>query len=203
MNIYFYKPQDQFYEFSNFAKCNFTIDNVTYFCIESYYQSQKFTHEPEYMKIVKNADSPMKAKLLGRQSKNYRFANKWVLDKVNNNELIFDIIDQSIKNNIRVRPDWGFVKDEIMFNGLLAKFSQNIQLKNLLLSTKNATIIENSPKDYYWGIGKKGTGKNMLGKLLMKVRSELSEEYLEGKIQNQILKVYGNRARSKYYTKLY
>jgi predicted NAD-dependent protein-ADP-ribosyltransferase YbiA (DUF1768 family) len=34
-------------------------------------------------------------------------------------------------------------------------------------------IIEDSPRDWYWGIGKDGKGQNWLGKLLMERRQEL------------------------------
>jgi len=31
-------------------------------------------------------------------------------------------------------------------------------------------LIEQTSTDYYWGCGTNGTGKNMLGKILMQVR---------------------------------
>lgn len=37
-------------------------------------------------------------------------------------------------------------------------------------------IVEDSPIDSYWGCGADGLGKNMLGKLLMKLREELKNE---------------------------
>ncbi len=36
-------------------------------------------------------------------------------------------------------------------------------------------IIENAPHDYYWGCGADGSGKNQLGKTLMRVRSILRQ----------------------------
>jgi predicted NAD-dependent protein-ADP-ribosyltransferase YbiA (DUF1768 family) len=35
--------------------------------------------------------------------------------------------------------------------------------------------MEDSKKDYYWGIGADGTGKSMLGRLLMELRSSLAD----------------------------
>ena len=43
------------------------------------------------------------------------------------------------------------------------------------MGTNNKILIENSPYDSYWGIGITHDGKNMLGKLLMEVRFELSQ----------------------------
>jgi len=70
--------------------------------------------------------------------------------------------------------DWEEVKDGIMLDALRLKFTQHSELKELLLSTGDEEIIEDSPIDSYWGCGSDGEGKNMLGKLLMKLRSELA-----------------------------
>ena len=76
--------------------------------------------------------------------------------------------DPSFKSN------WDSVKEEILFQGLKAKFEQNIILQNLLLKTGSEQLIEQSPWDSYWGSGRTGKGKNRMGYLLMKLRSELS-----------------------------
>lgn len=39
-------------------------------------------------------------------------------------------------------------------------------------------IVEKSTNDYNWGCGKDGSGKNMLGRILMDVRELLSQEYI-------------------------
>ena len=93
MVICFYKKTDAYWEFSNFAKYGFQLDDKFYFCVESYYQSQKFIHFSEYMHLIQQADSPMKCKLLGTQSKNYRFAHSWVINKSTNKQSVFDAID--------------------------------------------------------------------------------------------------------------
>jgi len=45
----------------------------------------------------------------------------------------------------------------------------------VLLSTGDEQIIENSPIDYYWGCGADGSGKNMLGQVLMEIREILRD----------------------------
>jgi N-glycosidase YbiA len=75
-----------------------------------------------------------------------------------------------------LRPDWEQVKEDVMLKGLLAKFSAHTDLRETLLGTGDEEIIEDAPNDYYWGIGKSGTGKNRLGKILMMVREKLREE---------------------------
>jgi ribA/ribD-fused uncharacterized protein len=68
--------------------------------------------------------------------------------------------------------NWSTIRFERMHKVLQAKFSDP-DLKEKLLNTGDSILIENSKTDGIWGIGKKGNGKNMLGKLLMQVRKEL------------------------------
>ncbi len=72
-----------------------------------------------------------------------------------------------------LRPDWDAMKDDIMRLGVRAKFEQHDDIRAVLLGTEDAYLIEDAPKDYYWGCGADGNGKNMLGRILMEVREQL------------------------------
>ena len=48
-------------------------------------------------------------------------------------------------------------------------------LRRQLLETGDEELVEKAPRDYFWGCGASGSGKNMLGQILMEVRSELRE----------------------------
>ena len=72
-----------------------------------------------------------------------------------------------------LRKDWEEVKDDVMRRAILEKFESNTDARNMLLSTGNEDLIEKTTKDYYWGCGEDGTGKNMLGKILMETREIL------------------------------
>ena len=74
-----------------------------------------------------------------------------------------------------IDPDWNEVKVKRMKGVLKEKFNQHHVLKEKLLNTGDAILIEESNTDAFWGIGKKGDGKNMLGVLLMDVREELRQ----------------------------
>lgn len=74
-----------------------------------------------------------------------------------------------------IRLNWNDIKVQRMKQVLHAKFYQHKDLETALLSTDNAVLIEESKTDAFWGVGKKGTGKNMLGVLLMEVRQEIRE----------------------------
>lgn len=76
--------------------------------------------------------------------------------------------------SVILRDDWEEVKDQIMYEICLAKFSQNKDLKEKLLNTGNEELIEgNTWHDTYWGVCNR-RGKNKLGKILMKVREVLN-----------------------------
>lgn len=75
-----------------------------------------------------------------------------------------------------LRKDWETVKDDVMREALRAKFTQNKELKNTLLETGDAILVEHTKNDSYWADGGDGTGKNMLGILLMELREELKNE---------------------------
>ena len=72
-----------------------------------------------------------------------------------------------------LRKDWESVKDAIMHEAVLAKFTQHDDLREILLSTGDAEIVEHTTNDRYWGDGGDGRGQNRLGKILMRVREEL------------------------------
>lgn len=72
-----------------------------------------------------------------------------------------------------LRRDWEAVKDDIMREAVLAKFTQHEELREILLGTGDAELVEHTPRDSYWGDGGDGSGKNRLGQILMSVREEL------------------------------
>ena len=77
---------------------------------------------------------------------------------------------------MKLRDDWEDIKLDIMHKCVLEKFVQNESLKQMLLSTGKAALIENSPWDGFWGIGKKKDGLNHLGRILERVREELKPD---------------------------
>lgn len=80
-----------------------------------------------------------------------------------------------------LRRDWEQVKDDIMRKAVLCKFETHADIREVLLSTGDEKLVENSPIDYYWGCGKDGSGKNKLGIILVEVR-EILRQNLIGKV---------------------
>ena len=84
--------------------------------------------------------------------------------------------------NCKLRKDWEDIKYQVMYDIVKVKFSQNENLKQLLLDTGNEELIEgNWWHDNCWGDCscercKDIKGQNNLGKILMRVREELRNE---------------------------
>jgi ribA/ribD-fused uncharacterized protein len=77
------------------------------------------------------------------------------------------------KNKAAIRPDWDAVKDEVMYRAVKRKFELHKTLRELLLATGEEDIAETAPTDYYWGVGREGTGQNRLGRIMERIRAEL------------------------------
>lgn len=74
---------------------------------------------------------------------------------------------------VTLRPDWEEVKYQIMYEICFAKFTQNKELRERLLATRDEYLEEgNTWGDRIWGTVN-GQGNNWLGKILMQVREEL------------------------------
>ena len=79
---------------------------------------------------------------------------------------------------------WNGMRQLVVYDGLFAKFTQNKEMKNMLLQTEGSVLAECAVKDHIWGIGlsmknpdrldmSKWKGKNLLGFALMMVRSKI------------------------------
>lgn len=102
--------------------------------------------DPKAREAVRNATTPLMAARLGRDRRQ------------------------------KLRADWKSVKVSVMRTAVEAKFRQHDQLAKLLVSTQNATLVEHTDADAFWGDGGDGTGHNMLGRILMDVRAALQKE---------------------------
>jgi N-glycosidase YbiA len=145
MPIYFYSTRDTYGCFSNFSAHGFELDGSYWKTSEHYFQAQKFAGHPEHLEAIRIAKTPKDAALRGRE------------------------------RNRPLRADWESVKDDVMRKAVLKKFETHEDIKEILLSTDSEELVEKTTGDYYWGCGTNGTGKNMLGKILMETRDILRE----------------------------
>lgn len=142
--------------FSQWWLSSFEVDTITYKTAEHWMMAKKaeLFNDKEIFEKIILAKSPAEAKKLGREVKNY------------------------------VDSLWLENRYEIVRQGNLYKFSQNKDLKEFLLNTKERVLVEASPVDPIWGIGMatdhkevnnpaKWKGLNLLGFALMEVRDEL------------------------------
>ena len=81
---------------------------------------------------------------------------------------------QKYGQKIRPRRDWESIKKDVMYKVLFDKFTRHEDLKEKLLATGDKYLEEtNYWLDTTWGVCN-GKGKNWLGELLMKIRTEIS-----------------------------
>ena len=119
--------------------------------VEHFYQAQKFggVDDPdarEAMEAIRAASSPEEAARIGR-----------TLQRTNPS---------------LIRPNWDECKERVMRDALRAKLTRHAAPRNLLLGSRAAgqCVLEDSPTDAVWGVGRDGTGGNLLGRLLMELR---------------------------------
>lgn len=137
----------EYESYSNFYIFPMIWNGIEYRSVEHAFQSQKPV-DPEWQEKIRNAKKPGDAKRLGKSRK------------------------------FKLREDWEEVKDGIMEALVAHKFKSSRVLAAELLSSGDALLIEgNTWHDQIWGMvrGRDGkwVGQNRLGKILMKVRSEL------------------------------
>lgn len=144
--IYFYGAQDATYGcFSNFSPHGFELDGKFWKTSEHYFQAMKFVGSPSDVEDVRRASSPKLAASVGRDRKR------------------------------PLRKNWEQIKDDVMRRGVLAKFEAHPDIAAVLLDTGDRHIVENAPRDYYWGCGSSGTGLNKLGQILVETRALLRQ----------------------------
>lgn len=154
--ICFHNPGEKNGYLSNWYMSEFVMDEITFSSMEKYmmYQKAKTFQDQENLENILQSDDVAQIKEHGRRVKNY---------------------DDTV---------WNGIRQIIVYNGLLEKFSQNEELGKQLKATKESLLAECAVGDKIWGIGlsmhdpdrmdvAKWKGKNLLGFSLMKVREVL------------------------------
>lgn len=157
MNIIcFHNPEEENGFLSNWYHSDFKVNEVKYSSMEQFMMYKKAIRFQDIEKAqqILSTNDVALIKEYGRQVKGY---------------------NDSI---------WCGIRQMVVYQGLLAKFSQNNILCNKLLQTQNDILAECAVKDRVWGIGlsmkdperldlAKWRGQNLLGYTLMMVREEL------------------------------
>ena len=108
--------------------------------------------------------------------------------KTNDHYEFFNIVEakgpgeaKQLGRQTNIRGDWDHIREEVMYMGLEAKFTQNPDLGKMLINTGEKVLQEgNNWNDKYWGVDLKTyKGKNRLGVLLMKLREIMVNDQTE------------------------
>lgn len=153
--IRFYRSTGEYGFLSNLYRHSFEFEGRTWRCAEDAYQFGKLK-DPAVAEWIISAPKPHLCAAAAHSL------------------LAFDIV-----------PDWQTVKVVRMANVIDAKFAWKTSdpvhyenpLAEMLLKTWPRQLTEESNTDALWGIGKKGTGRNMLGILLMATRERLHAKF--------------------------
>ena len=157
MNIIcFHNPDEENGYLSNWYPVKFTVDSVAFSSMEQFMMYKKAVYFGDYniAKRILASNDVAYIKELGRLVSNYN------------------------------ESYWNGIRQIVVFEGLLAKFSQNESLKKQLKATNGSILAECAVKDRIWGIGlsmndpnrldiNRWKGQNLLGYTLMMVRERL------------------------------
>lgn len=91
---------------------------------------------------------------------------------------------KTLAYSLPLREDWESIKFKVMKYAVMCKVMQNPDVRFSLMQTGDEEIVENSPHDNVWGIGKDGKGSNLLGKILMEIREEIKNMDVNDEIKN-------------------
>ena len=143
--------------FSQWCPSKFTIDGVEYNCTEQYMMAKKamMFNDFDAYREIMLEKQPAIQKAIGKKVRGF--------DK----------------------DKWETYCRKIVYDGNLAKFTQNPKMKAELIASGNLEIVEASPSDIIWGIGmhethpdildkSKWLGTNWLGEAIMEVRHTLN-----------------------------
>lgn len=103
-----------------------------------------------------------------------KFEDKTYREKIRKVSYPMKSAELGRSRKVKIKKNWDKIRDNVMYDAVLAKFTQHNELKELLLKTADALLIEHTVNDNYWGDGGDGKGGNKLGKILMKVREKIS-----------------------------
>lgn len=137
----------EFYPFDNFATFQVDVFDRRWPTFEHAYHAAKFIDAaPEVVELISEARSPHDALKVARQFRHLRPEN------------------------------WDDVKVQVMEDICRLKMHQNDYVKEKLMLSGDLEIVEDSPKDDFWGWGIDREGRNELGKIWMRLRDETRAE---------------------------
>lgn len=136
--------ETRFHFLSPFSAHRIEIWGEVFPTVEHAYQASRILPGPE-RETIKNAGSPLEA---WREGQKYKDNPEYAVPH--------------------------FDKAAVMEELFRAKLAQHSDMRDILKESEDRELLKVWDTDYYWGTGKDGSGQNVMGKLWMKLRSELT-----------------------------
>lgn len=177
--IKFFRESGKHGHFSNFWKHKKPLwyNGKSFETAEHVYQYQKYNYglspnvredsahfaNAQLAECIRTQKTPAMAAFLARGG--VGGASRWPWGKK-----LRQVYDTFAKKGVKVYPMWDVVRVDVMREVVELKVKSDLDFAQKLKDTGDAHLEEASPYDDFWGTGKKGDGKNWLGKVLMEAR---------------------------------
>ena len=102
------------------------------------------------------------------------FDDESIIEEIFNATSAHNALKLAIKYVDKMRSSWQTEKYAVMKEICQAKLDQHSYIQETLKKSGDAELVEDSPKDAYWGRGAVWTGENNLGKVWMELREEIT-----------------------------
>jgi ribA/ribD-fused uncharacterized protein len=138
--------------------------------VEHYYQAHKFVLIPTDVERIRTQPTPWDAYRLAYQIGSGVFLEP-LQDKSEQCESKADFDANKSHSSQQPMKWWLDNRDQVMRDALRLKFDQNADLRDMLVSTYPKRLVEHALRDRHFGCGHDGQGENVLGDMLMALRS--------------------------------
>ncbi|RIA97888.1 hypothetical protein C1645_751055 [Glomus cerebriforme] len=169
--IWFYNRNEPYYEFTNFKE-GFPIKAAI--------------REP-YPGSLPDVKSWATSEHLFQAAK-FKNTTPEIADKIRMCRTARDALNTARKYQQYVDPSWQSINVQVMEWVVKSKFEQHPILAKRLLGTGDQILVEHTEVDRFWGDGGDGSGRNMLGEVLMHVRQYLRDTRKNNNGENNSLK---------------
>lgn len=106
------------------------------------------------------------------QASKFFDTDKGIVEQIFNSRSAYEAMKLAQAHKDKAPADWNARKAAVMEDICRHKLQQHPYIQKKLLETGELDMVEDSPKDDFWGWGPNKDGRNELGKVWMRLRKE-------------------------------